>query len=136
VKYDLIYVDTSVLLAQLLSEDIHPPTEFWDHPLVSSRLIEYETWTRVHALNVEKSHGVSARTLLGRISMLELTPLVLSRALEPFPTPLRTLDALHLASLSYLHSQKIRVAFAAYDQKLIYAAGMLRFGLADGFSNG
>ena len=53
----MIYVDTSVLLAQLLAEDKAPPENLWNESLVSSRLLEYETWTRLHALKVAHSHG-------------------------------------------------------------------------------
>lgn len=132
-KFDLVYVDTSVVLAQLLSEDVRPPSGFWNLTLVSSRLIQYETWTRLHAMNLDKSHGQATQTILGRISMLELTPIVLSRALEPFPVVLRTLDALHVASLCYLQSHKIRVVLAAYDDKLMQVAGAMKLALAEGF---
>jgi hypothetical protein len=45
----LIYLDTSVALAHLLAEDRFPPPEMWQEDLVSSRLIEYELWNRIHA---------------------------------------------------------------------------------------
>ena len=38
----MIYLDTSVALAWLLTEDRQPPASFWDGTLVSSRLLEYE----------------------------------------------------------------------------------------------
>jgi len=38
----VIYLDTSVALAQLLSEDRLPPDRLWSETLVSSRLLEYE----------------------------------------------------------------------------------------------
>jgi hypothetical protein len=41
----MIYLDTSVALAHLLAEDRCPSPSMWDHPLVSSRLLEYEIWT-------------------------------------------------------------------------------------------
>jgi hypothetical protein len=41
----MIYVDTSVILADLLAEDVHPPPGFWQESLVSSRVLEYEVWT-------------------------------------------------------------------------------------------
>ena len=44
----MIYLDTSIVLAHLLSEDRQPPAAVWDNVLVSSRLIEYETWTRLN----------------------------------------------------------------------------------------
>ena len=45
----MIYVDTSVALAHLLAEDRRPATTLWDEPLILSRLLEYELWTRIHA---------------------------------------------------------------------------------------
>lgn len=42
----MIYLDTSVALAQLLAEDRVPPEPLWRDSLVSSRLLEYEIWTR------------------------------------------------------------------------------------------
>jgi hypothetical protein len=121
----VIYLDTSVALAQLLAEDRSPPAGVWSAPLVSSRLLEYELWTRVHARRLSASHGDAARDLLARIAFLELAPPVLARALEPFPTPVRTLDALHLASLDFIRSQGQRVELATYDERLREAARAL-----------
>ena len=45
----MIYLDTSVALAHLLAEDREPAESLWQQPLVSSRLLEYELWTRVNA---------------------------------------------------------------------------------------
>jgi hypothetical protein len=72
----LIYIDTSVVLAQLLAEDERPPPSFWSEPLLSSRLLEVETWTRIHARRLAESHGDAVRDLLGRVSFLELSPIV------------------------------------------------------------
>ena len=118
----MIYVDTSVALAQLLAEDRRPPASLWNETLVASRLLEYELWTRVHARKLGESHGDAARGLLGRIAMLELSPPVLARALEPFPLPVRTLDGLHLASCEYLRSQGQAVALASYDSRMMDVA--------------
>jgi uncharacterized protein len=85
----LIYLDTSVALAHLLAEDRVPPEALWQETLISSRLIEYEIWTRIHALKLARSHGDEVRTLLGRIALVELSLPVLARALEPFPKPVR-----------------------------------------------
>ena len=73
----MIYVDTSVALAQLLAEDRCPPATLWHEPVLSSRLLAYEVWTRVHALGLTTSHGDAVRRLLGRLAWLELTPVVL-----------------------------------------------------------
>ena len=120
----MIYLDTSVALAQLLAEDRRPPDSLWEETLVSSRLLEYEMWTPLHARGLTESHGEAVRELIGRIAILEMSPMVLARALDPFPGPvqLRTLDALHLASCWYLIDQGQRVALASYDQRMTAVA--------------
>lgn len=127
----MIYLDTSVALAHLIGEDVQPPTWLWARPLVSSRLLEYELWTRLHARGLGGSHGDDARALLARLSFLELAPVVLARALEPFPVPVRTLDALHLASLEFLLRSGQRPQLATYDHRLRLAAETLGFPVAN-----
>ena len=126
----MIYLDTSVALAQLLAEDRHPPEALWRETLVSSRLLEYEAWNRIHARGLAVSHGEPLRLLIGRVAFLELAPPVLARALEPFPTPVRTLDALHLASLDFLRAQGQKPTLASYDDRMLTAARAMRIPLA------
>lgn len=121
----MIYLETSVALAQLLAEDRTPPRSLWAATLVSSRLTEYEVWTRVHARGLGASHGDSVRLLLGRLGFLELTPDVLLRALDPWPAAVRTLDALHLASVEFLRALGQDVTLASYDDRIIGAARRL-----------
>ena len=118
----MIYVDSSVALAHLLAEDRRPPASFWNATLVASRLVEYEVWTRLHRRNLGTSRGEAAEALLRRINLLELSPPVLSRALEAFSVPVRTLDALHLASIDYLRQQGQTVELATYDRRMLAAA--------------
>lgn len=122
----MIYLDSSVVLAQLLAEDRVPTDRLWGQPLTSSRLIEYEVWTRIHARRLGTSHGDAVRALIGRLALVELAPPVLVRALEPFPRPVRTLDALHLASVEFLRSQGQKVELASYDVRLVTAARALK----------
>ena len=118
----MIYVDTSVALAYLLVEQRRPPVAFWQAALISSRLLEYELWCRLHAHGLSEARGDVVRELLARIAMIELSPLVLARALEPFPQPVRTLDALHLASLEFLRQRRLEPVLASYDQRMVAAA--------------
>ena len=118
----MIYVDTSVVLAQLLAEDRRPPAGLWHETLAASRLMEYEIWTRLHARRLAESHGEAARLLIGRIMLLELSPPVLARALDAFPASVRTLDALHLASCEFLRNQGQSIALASYDGRMIALA--------------
>jgi hypothetical protein len=121
----VIYLDTSVALAHLLAEDRRPPDSLWTQPLVSSRLLEYELWTRIHGRGLGDTHGELVRQLLGRISFLELIGEVLGRAREPFPVPARTMDALHLASLQFLRQQGVDIVLGSYDVRLLAAARAL-----------
>ncbi len=123
----MIYLDTSVALAQLFAEDRRPPDSLWNETLVSSRLLEYELWTRVNARGLARSHDEQVRGLLGRLAFLELSRPVLARALEPFSKMVRTLDALHLASMDFLRRQGQDVRLASYDDRLVAAARQLKF---------
>jgi len=125
----VIYLDSSVALAHLLAEDRTPPASLWQEELISSRLLEYEIWTRVHARKLARSHGEEVRALIGRVALVELTPLVLARALEPFPAPVRTLDALHLASIEFLRTRGQAIELASYDIRQLAAARALGLGL-------
>jgi len=126
----VIYLDTSVALAQLLAEDRAPPPSLWREPLIASRLLEYEIWTRLNARRLERSHGEEARALIQRVALIELAAPVLERALEPFPVPVRTLDALHLASMTFLLGRGQTVELASYDDRLLAAALALDVPLA------
>lgn len=121
----MIYVDTSVALAELFAEDRRPPRAFWAGQLVSSRLLEYELWTRLHAREAAATHGEAARELLTRLAFVELAPPVLARALEPWPLPVRTLDALHLATALFLGERRQPIQLASYDDRLGRAAAAL-----------
>lgn len=121
----MIYLDTSVALAQLLAEDRRPPPDLWSEPVVSSRLLQYEVWTRIHAHGLTTSHAEPARVLLAGIAFLELAAPVLERALDPFPAPVRTLDALHLASLIFLRERDDTIRLATYDARQQVAARAL-----------
>jgi predicted nucleic acid-binding protein len=118
----VIYLDSSVALAHLLAEDRRPPDALWSEPLVSSRLLEYELWTRIHARGLTSTHGDLVRQLVARVSVLELIGEVLGRARDPFPAPVRTLDALHLASACFIREQGIALSVASYDTRLLAAA--------------
>ena len=126
----MIYLDSSVVLAQLFGEGRSPPDALWQEPLVSSRLLEYEVWNRVHARGFGTTLGESTRMLIGRLRLMELTLPVLARALQPFPAPLRTLDALHLATIEFIRAQGEAVELASYDNRLLEAAGALGIALS------
>ena len=118
----MIYLDSSVAVAHLLKEKRRPSDVFWNQQLVSSRLLEYEVWTCIHARKVEMARADAVRELLDSIAFVELTPAALERALDPFPAGVRTLDALHLASADYLRGLHQPVRIATYDKRMLAAA--------------
>ncbi len=121
----MIYLDSSVLLAAVLAEDRAPPAEFWQATLVSSRLLHYEVMNRLNAYAADAEQTVAAGDLIAGLVLVELSPVILARALDPFPIPVRTLDALHLATAHYLAERRSRLTLATYDQRLAEAARRL-----------
>jgi hypothetical protein len=119
-----------VALARLLREPRAPPVGFWDAELLSSRLLEYEIWNRIYAYRLLESRGDEARNLLAGLELAEMSASVLARALEPFPAPVRTLDALHLATVDFLRGQGEPVELASYDNRLLAAARALEIPIA------
>jgi len=121
----VIYLDSSAALAHLFGESRLLTSALWDDRVVSSRLLEYELWNRIHARGLTHSHGDQARELLIRVSLIDLAPPALARALEPFPTPVRTLDGLHLATIEFLRSRDDDIQLASYDRRLLAGARAL-----------
>ena len=122
----MIYLDTSVAVAHLLAEDRTPPETLWRESLIASRLLEYELWNRIHARGLNRSHGEETRTVIGRVALIELAPQVLARALEPFPLPLRTLDAIHLSSMLFMRERGLKIELASYDGRMLAGARALQ----------
>jgi hypothetical protein len=127
----VIYIDSSVAIAHLAIEPRSPPPSLWAEPLVSSKLLEYEVWNRVHAYGLDRSHGSAAGALLSRIDLIELSEPVLARALRPFPVMVRTLDGLHLATLEYVGQRETPIQLASYDHRLLAAARALGISIAE-----
>lgn len=126
----LTYIDSSVALAHLFAESRQPRPDIWDRRLASSRLLEYEMYTRIHARRPDLAGSPSLRALLAGTALIQLSGPVLARALEPWPVPLRTLDALHLATAEYLRRQGEPVELASYDSRLLDAAHALGLPIA------
>lgn len=127
----MIYLDSSVALAQILGEDRRPPIALWTERATASRLLEYEVWVTLHSREFAETHSVTARDLIGGVNLLEMSRAVLARAREPFPAPLRTLDALHLATLDHMHRNGQPVRLATYDRRMATVARAMGFALYD-----
>ncbi|MEZ4423522.1 MAG: type II toxin-antitoxin system VapC family toxin [Gemmatimonadota bacterium] len=124
----MVYLDTSVVLAQLLAEDVRPPAALWDQPLVASRLTEYELITRLRALDLSGTEEALA-SFRAQVSLIDLSDALVRESFESLPKGLRTLDALHLASALFLRDQGVDVRIATYDGRLAAAASEMGFGL-------
>jgi predicted nucleic acid-binding protein len=63
------------------------------------------------------------------VVLIEVDEPALSRALAPFPVAVRTLDALHLATMDFVRGNGEAVELASYDNRLLSAAQALGFPL-------
>ena len=102
----IAYIDTSVLLRIVLRE----PGALDDlrsyEALVSSELIAVESARAIDRLRIQMALTTeeaaertrAATEWLEAIDLVLLRPPVLSRASEPMPVPVGTLDAIHLAT--------------------------------------
>lgn len=127
-----VYVDSSIALAHVLGEDIAPPAALFAENLISSRLLEYETWVRIHREGLGQTHAEAVEELLSMIAMLEPIRPVVSAIFEPMVRGLRTLDAIHLASMQFLIDEEQEVRLATYDSRrggIAQAAGIALYPL-------
>jgi hypothetical protein len=113
------------VLADLFAEPRSPPETLWDEDLASSELLVYEVWHRINAHCLMTSHGGRARGLLARVNLTEMSEPALARALKPFSVAVRTLDALHLATMDFIREGGESVQLASYDNRLVTAAQAL-----------
>jgi predicted nucleic acid-binding protein len=121
----VIYIDSSVVLADLFAESKSPPESLWSQDLGSSRLLVYEVWNRLAARRLTAPQRERAPALLSRINLTEMNEQGLSRALIPFSISVRTLDALHLATMEFIRGRGEMVELASYDNRLLTAAAAL-----------
>lgn len=130
------YVDTSVLLRVVLREPgALEDLQSYDG-LVSSELIAVESARTIDRLRLQgtltldeaatRSRAVSE--WLEAFDLVLLRPPVLGRASEPLPTPLGTLDAIHLAT-ALLWRERIGplATIATHDSALGVAARTFGF---------
>ncbi len=96
-------------------------------PARRSGCLEYEARTRIHARGLAGTLAEALRILLARLPRLEMARPVLARAL----VAVRTLDALHLASVEFLRAQGQSVVLASYDAHMLEAAVRMDVALLD-----
>ena len=132
----IAYVDTSALLRIVLREPGSLDELRGYEGLVSSELIAVESARTIDRLRLQGSltadeAAARVRTVndwLEAIDLVLLRPPVLSRASEPMPMPLGTLDALHLATaLIWRDRMGERPVMATHDAALGVAARAFGF---------
>lgn len=127
----IAYLDSSVLLRVVLGQ----PGKLADWKKievgVTSALTEVEclrTIDRMRLANLISDDETAQRRetifrMLGEVDVVELTPAVMHRASLPSPTPLGTLDAIHLASaMLWREVQGEGLIVATHDRALGMAA--------------
>jgi predicted nucleic acid-binding protein len=130
------YIDTSALLRVVLREpDALDDIRSYDG-LVSSELLAVESYRTIDRLRLQGSltteeASVRVRVVadwLEAIDLVLLRPPILSRASEPLPTPLGTLDAVHLATaLIWRDRLHTPLAVCTHDIALALAARAFGF---------
>ena len=132
----IAYVDTSALLRLVLREPGAVEQLRSCEALVSSELIAVESRRTIDRLRLqgaltteEAADRLSAvADWLEAIDLVLLRPPVLSRAGDPLPTPLSTLDALHLATALIWRERMSPLAIVAtHDTALGLAARAFGF---------
>jgi len=127
----IAYLDTSALLRLVLRESgALEEVRAWDG-LVSSELLAVESLRTIDRLRLQGDLSVeeaasrrdTVREWLEAVDLVLLQRPILARASEPFPTPLGTLDALHLATaLVWQDRMRQAVVMATHDRDLALAA--------------
>jgi predicted nucleic acid-binding protein len=136
-----LYAESSAILAWLLGEEAAPPVR---RCLAAAELVMASDLTLVECDRVliravalkEISEGDAAdrraylATAAARWNVLRIGPEIIERARQPFPgEPVRTLDALHLASALAARSAVAGVELLSLDDRIRTVAGQLGFRL-------
>jgi len=126
----IAYVDASVLLRLVLGEPGRLAKWREVETAVSSALAEVEVLRTLDRLRVRAEltpeetadrRGTAYR-LLEAVSLADVSTPILRRAADPFPTPLGTLDAIHLATALAWRDARREVVMATHDAQLALAA--------------
>jgi len=124
------YIDSSVVLRRLLGQPGAVTGWARWRPL-ASELMEVEVRRALHRLNLggdlsAEETGLrigELNALLGAFDRVPVSRPILSRAGGPFATPVKTLDAIHLATaLAWSEYKEEELLFLTHDRQLATAA--------------
>jgi predicted nucleic acid-binding protein len=127
----IVYLDSSILLRRLLGQPGHLREWRLVRTGVSSRIAEVEGLRTLDRLRLQAglpderiaSLREGLYRILGSLEIVEVTRAVLTRAAQPSPTMLGTLDALHLSSaLLWRERTGKNLALATHDEALALSA--------------
>lgn len=121
-----MYVDSSVLLATVFEEARRPDDKFWIGPRFASRLTDLEVRVRV-AGRAAAGALEDVEAVLAHLQFVEMSATSLSLLYTRPPVGVRTLDAIHLATLEHLHRTGHGMPLATYDRRLATAAAAMGF---------
>jgi predicted nucleic acid-binding protein len=129
------YVDSSVILRMALGERGRLTEWSSIQEATTSALTEVECLRTLDRLSLKGQLTVAevaalrgaVYTLLEGFDVVDLDRAILARASQPFPTPLTTLDAIHLASALQWRPLVGPAAFATHDVALARAARSVGF---------
>lgn len=125
------YFDSSVIIRKLFGEN-HPLAQ-WKKIKIgfSSRLLKLECLRTIDRLRLKSSISnedtseclAGLHETLSRIALLPITESVIEKAEQSLPTPLASLDSIHLATaLLWREKQGKDFLFATHDELLALAA--------------
>jgi predicted nucleic acid-binding protein len=132
----ITYLDSSVVLRIVLGAP--EPLAGWEEieHAISSGLLQVEcqrTLERMRLAEKKSADVIATRQktveyLMSAVDLFDVTNGILQRAGERFVAPLKTLDAIHLATaLAFRDERHENLAFATHDKQLARAAGALDF---------
>ena len=132
----LFYLDSSLLLGHLIDKNgfiLH--ADSIEH-LICSPLVEIEIHRTLERLYLERKLAIEdysqvigdARLLFESITMISLTKEIFDRAKESFPTPIKTLDSIHMSCILWLQkNQNKDVTLCTLDRQQTNCAKALGF---------
>jgi uncharacterized protein len=131
-----LYLDSSVVLRVLFAEKERLDT--WGHweRAFASELLGLEVRRAIDRLRIlghidQRATATllqQTATIEDAISIVPLTRTILRRAALPMATPVRTLDAIHLATALVMRERtEVRLSFATHDVRQADAARALGF---------
>jgi predicted nucleic acid-binding protein len=126
------YVDASAVLRIVFAEDGSAVPLGDDDRIVSSQLVEIETFRAVDRErlmgNLDDTQAATKRTelsaLLARLDLMAIDAAVIARAKSPFGINIRALDAIHVATAEVLAAEAndSTLEFWTHDERQASAA--------------